>query len=164
MSKPTRREWKHVLDINAPEGIDRSKLPSFMTKEPRKGAGLKRGKQEETSWLHTLIKPFKKFSRYTWPAGSVWLARNNNGAFKRGRNWFHYGLGAGTADAVGLTVVTITPEMVGTMMAQFTVFEAKSDDGTLQENQECFADNMRKAGARVLTGSPGNPPRIIPPS
>lgn len=158
--RPSRQDWANHLAVHAPPDMDRSTLPEWMTAKPRSDAGKKRGPQGETTWLHSIIKPFKSFVRYAWPAGSLWLARNNNGLYRAlySDAKIRGGLGTGTSDAVGLTCVLITPEMVGTVMAQFTVFEAKSDDGVLSEAQELFAKNMRAAGARVLVGSPSEPP------
>lgn len=44
--KPTRHDWHDMMAINAPEGLDTSKLPKFMTQEPYKQPA-KRGRPEE---------------------------------------------------------------------------------------------------------------------
>lgn len=151
----TKREVAQALLAQAP--------PGWRDERTEKAAARKsgpRGKQPETTWLHKIIKPFTSYLRLAWIPGMVWLARNNVGRFIRRGVYFNYGLGTGTSDAVGLTVVLITPEMVGQRIAQFTVFEAKSDHGKVSAAQEGFLLSMRRAGARVILGSPDNPPTI----
>lgn len=151
----TKKQNAQSFLLQSPHDFRHAGAEKDASRKPRKG-----GRQEETQWLHKVIEPFTSFIRYAWPAGSVWLRRNNVGRIMRGKTWFTYGLGTGTSDAVGGTCVLITQAMVGTVMMQLTVFEAKSEKGVLSDGQEQFLDNMRKAGARVLVGTEKNPPTI----
>lgn len=56
------------------------------------------------------------------------LFRNNVGSLedKRGQ-WVRFGLAVGSSDLIGLTSVTITPEMVGRRIAVFTAIEVKHE-------------------------------------
>lgn len=158
MPRITRKQWADFHAVNAPPNAI---LPDSINQKPRADAGKKRGRQGETTWLHSIIKPFKPFVRLLWVPGMVWLARNNNGAYKLpSGGWLKYGLGTGTSDAIGWTCVQITQEMVGTVIAQFTAFEAKQDGAELQEAQSAFLQAVENSGGRALRGSPSAPPRI----
>jgi hypothetical protein len=73
--------------------------------------------------------------------------RNNVGAFKApdGRV-IRYGLITGSGDLIGWRTVTITPDMVGTRIAQFVSVEVKTPKGVVRPEQAVWADNVRKAG------------------
>lgn len=73
--------------------------------------------------------------------------RNNVGAFKApdGRV-IRYGLITGSGDLIGWRSLVITPDMVGTTVAQFVSVEVKTPKGTVRPEQTVWADNVRKAG------------------
>ena len=57
-----------------------------------------------------------------------------------------YGLGVGTSDLIGWRTVTITPEMVGQKIAQFTAIEVKAKGTATTEPQAQFIETVRQAG------------------
>lgn len=62
----------------------------------------------------------------------------------------HAGLAPGSADLIGWTRITITPDMVGQTVAIFTSAEIKSARGRATEGQLAWADAV--AGAGGLSG------------
>lgn len=60
---------------------------------------------------------------------------------------FSTGLPPGFSDLFGEVEVVITPEMVGTTLAVFTVVEVK-DKGKLTEKQQSFINAVKRAGGR----------------
>jgi hypothetical protein len=77
----------------------------------------------------------------------VKLFRNNVGAYKdpQGRV-IRYGLMTGSADLIGWKTVIVTPDMVGTRIAQFVSVEVKAPKGVVRPEQQVWADNVRKGG------------------
>ena len=77
----------------------------------------------------------------------VTLWRNNVGSMEwaPGR-WLRYGLCVGSADFIGLTSITITPDLVGKKVAVFTALEAKAENGVLSTDQERFLMAVKDAG------------------
>ena len=73
--------------------------------------------------------------------------RNNCGAYKApdGRV-IRYGLIIGSGDLIGWKTVTITPDMVGTQIAQFISIEVKTPKGVVRPEQQTWADNVRRGG------------------
>lgn len=67
------------------------------------------------------------------------LFRNNVGKLpdQNGR-WVEFGLCPGSSDLIGWDRVLITPEMVGTYLAQFLAVEAKDYDGMDEMAQRDF--------------------------
>jgi len=58
-----------------------------------------------------------------------------------------FGVGPnGAGDLLGWTPVKITPEMVGSTVAVFTSYEIKTENGTVQENQERWREGVKRAG------------------
>ena len=53
----------------------------------------------------------------------------------------------GKPDAVGLTVLTITPEMVGKSVAVYTAIEAKKPGGSTSQAQKKVIEVLKKLGA-----------------
>tara|TARA_B100001059_G_C17608006_1_gene463039 strand:- start:246 stop:596 length:351 start_codon:yes stop_codon:yes gene_type:complete len=57
-----------------------------------------------------------------------------------------FGLAKGSADLVGWKTITITPDMLGTEIAQFVSLEVKTPTGRLTHHQEAWASCVQKAG------------------
>lgn len=78
----------------------------------------------------------------------VRMFRNNCGMYQdpKSGNWVRYGLLPGSGDLIGWRSVVITPEMVGTTVAQFVSVEVKTPKGVVKPDQRLWADNVRKAG------------------
>ena len=57
-----------------------------------------------------------------------------------------YGLCPGSSDMIGLTRITITPDMVGTTLAVFTAIEVKTKTGRATPEQELFINFVRQSG------------------
>jgi hypothetical protein len=82
--------------------------------------------------------------------GPVRLFRNNTGALRDERGQLvRYGLCQGSADLIGLTTVTITPDMVGQTVAVFTAIEVKAPRGRVTPEQAAFLAMVRQAGGRA---------------
>ena len=60
-----------------------------------------------------------------------------------------FGLAKGSADLVGWKTVTITPEMLGTEIAQFVSLEVKTQKGRLSSAQKVWAAYVQRAGGLV---------------
>jgi hypothetical protein len=85
--------------------------------------------------------------RLACSAGDCRLFRNNTGTLKdaNGRP-VQFGLCKGSADLIGWTTRTITPEMVGTQVAVFTSIEVKTPTGRLRPEQRQWLDAVQAAG------------------
>ena len=57
-----------------------------------------------------------------------------------------YGLQPGSADLIGWTTITITPEMVGERVAVFTSVEAKTEGDTIKSDQRAWARRVQYDG------------------
>lgn len=79
---------------------------------------------------------------------NVKLFRNNVGKYKaESGRWVDFGLIVGSGDLIGWKSVLITPEMVGTTMAQFLSIEVKRlRGGSKAEAQKTWARNVVAAG------------------
>jgi hypothetical protein len=79
--------------------------------------------------------------------GPVRLFRNNTGTLKdaNGRP-VSFGLCKGSADLIGWTTRTITPDMVGQQVAVFTSIEVKTATGRLRPEQQQWLDAVQAAG------------------
>lgn len=78
--------------------------------------------------------------------GPIRLFRNNTGALKdQGGRLVRYGLCTGSSDLIGWRTITITPDMVGTTVAQFVAIEVK-DRGKPTPEQEAFIATVQAAG------------------
>lgn len=79
---------------------------------------------------------------------AVRVFRNNNGVLQdRHGNYVTYGLGPGTSDLIGWTIVMVTPQMIGRRLAVFTALEVKRPKGgrrTLE--QKSFISTVLKHG------------------
>ena len=85
--------------------------------------------------------------RLTCSTGSTRLFRNNTGTLRdqHGRP-VSFGLCKGSADLIGWTTRTITPEMVGQQVAVFTSIEVKAASGRLRSEQQQWLDAVQAAG------------------
>ena len=79
--------------------------------------------------------------------GDCRLFRNNTGTLvdRNGRP-VQFGLCKGSADLIGWTTRTITPEMVGQQVAVFTSIEVKAATGRLRPDQRQWLDAVQSAG------------------
>ncbi len=79
--------------------------------------------------------------------GNTRLFRNNTGTLRdqHGRP-VQFGLCKGSADLIGWTSRTITPDMVGQQVAVFTSIEVKTTTGRLRPEQQAWLDAVQKAG------------------
>ena len=57
-----------------------------------------------------------------------------------------FGLARGSADLIGWTIRTVTPEMVGTQVAVFTSIEVKTPTGRVKPEQQQWLDAVQAAG------------------
>lgn len=79
----------------------------------------------------------------------VVLLKNVRGNFRTmdGKRIVAAGLSAkGSSDLIGWRTVTITPDMVGTEIAQFVAIEVKTATGRCSAEQDHFLANVRKSG------------------
>lgn len=85
--------------------------------------------------------------RLACSSGSTRLFRNNTGTLRdaNGRP-VQFGLAKGSADLIGWTTRTITPDMVGQRLAVFTSIEVKSATGRLRPEQRQWLDAVSAAG------------------
>ncbi len=77
------------------------------------------------------------------------LWRNNVGVLRDVRGGYvTYGVGnPGGSDLIGYRTVTVTPEMVGTTIAQFVALEVKGSRGRVSDEQRQFVRVARASGA-----------------
>ena len=79
--------------------------------------------------------------------GAARLFRNNTGTLRdqHGRP-VQFGLAKGSADLIGWTTRTITPDMVGQQVAVFTSIEVKTATGRLRPEQRQWLEAVQAAG------------------
>jgi hypothetical protein len=85
--------------------------------------------------------------RLACSTGPVRLFRNNTGVLRdqHGRP-VSFGLCKGSADLIGWTTRTITPDMVGQQVAVFTSIEVKTASGRLTPEQRQWLAAVETAG------------------
>jgi len=85
--------------------------------------------------------------RIACSTGQTRLFRNNTGTLRdqHGRP-VQFGLAKGSADLIGWTTRTITPDMVGQQVAVFTSIEVKTATGRLRPEQQQWLDAVQSAG------------------
>jgi hypothetical protein len=85
--------------------------------------------------------------RLACSTGATRLFRNNTGTLRdqHGRP-VSFGLCKGSADLIGWTTRTITPDMVGQQVAVFTSIEVKTATGRLSPEQRQWLEAVQAAG------------------
>lgn len=102
-------------------------------------------KQEETNvWKQALIDfsplGFRLFRNQRYKGQIVKNGKITNA-------WANCGLYDGAGDLVGYKIVTITQDMVGEKIAQYTNLETKLDDNEESTDQSNGNEQLRKDGA-----------------
>ena len=89
--------------------------------------------------------------RLACSTGPVRLFRNNTGVLKdqHGRP-VQFGLCKGSADLIGWTTRTITPDMVGQRVAIFTSIEVKTPTGRVRPEQQAWLEAVKQAGGIAI--------------
>jgi len=82
--------------------------------------------------------------------GKITLWRNNVGCAVYGNRRVKYGLCVGSSDYIGLRQVTITPDMVGQKIAQFTAVEIKVLTGEERKEQKIFRKHVEECGGFAM--------------
>ena len=82
---------------------------------------------------------------------NIRIFRNNCGVarFPDGST-VRYGLCPGSADLIGWREITITPEMVGTKVAQFLSVECKAPKGRTTDKQDAWFFAVKRGGGVAL--------------
>jgi len=159
MSKiPTKIEMAQYHAMNAPFGKLRDEADRQLEIETEKRLARRENKAQtpkvelETPFMSRLMKSYKEYIRPIYDAGTIWLARNNNGQIiKRFVQFMAFGLGAGTSDYIGCKSIIITPDMVGKQIAVFMAVEGKRyKDGAPDERQEKFIKAIHAMGGIAL--------------
>jgi hypothetical protein len=85
--------------------------------------------------------------RLTCSTGATRLFRNNTGTLRdqHGRP-VSFGLARGSADLIGWTIRTVTPDMVGQQVAVFTSIEVKTPTGRIRPEQQQWLSAVQAAG------------------
>jgi hypothetical protein len=75
------------------------------------------------------------------------LWRNNTGAIKDAEGRLvRFGLCKGSSDIIGITPITITPDMIGKRVGIFTAIEVKTPKGKATDEQINFIQRVRDLG------------------
>ncbi len=75
------------------------------------------------------------------------LWRNNSGSYIKDGYFIRYGVGQpGGSDLIGLTPVTVTKQMVGSIVAIFTAIEVKIGTGKISTDQNNFINVVLSHG------------------
>ena len=84
--------------------------------------------------------------------GSGWTGKEhqlpNGDMLLKNPRRFNTGLPKGFSDTFGFRLVEITPDMVGTKIAQFVAIEVKTTKGAIRDEQTKFIDVVNKNGGR----------------
>lgn len=99
----------------------------------------------ETSLSRLIVMEISRLSK-----GKITLWRNNVGQAVYGKRRVPYGLCVGSSDYIGLRQVTITPDMVGQTIAQFTAVEIKVLTGEERKEQKIFRRHVEECGGLAL--------------
>lgn len=85
--------------------------------------------------------------RLACSTGNTRLFRNNTGTLRDQHNRpVTFGLAKGSADLIGWTTRTITPDMVGRTVAVFTSLEVKTPTGRVSPEQRQWLQAVQAAG------------------
>lgn len=102
-------------------------------------------------WLlknHSWGRLFRNNQGSAWAGEIVNQATRSVDKYMTLKNPYRIGFGLlkGSADYIGWTTITITPEMVGRRVAVFASVEGKSKNGQLEDDQKIWLLNVRRAG------------------
>ena len=61
-----------------------------------------------------------------------------------------FGLARGSADLIGWRTLTVTPDMVGSQIAQFLSIEIKTKTGRVRPDQQNWLDQITTAGGHAI--------------
>jgi hypothetical protein len=98
-------------------------------------------------WLEMAARGFKLFRNNV---GSGKLLHANGTS-----QYIDFGLYKGSSDLIGWETITVTPEMVGTQIAQFVALEVKTETGRLKPEQKTFLEAVKLAGGQALVSKGG---------
>lgn len=155
--RPTKLEMAQHHAIYAPAGKLRDEADKQLEIETEKRLKRRENKklnptESETHFMSRIMKDYKNYTRSVYEAGTIWLARNNNGTLiKRFVDYFSFGLGSGTSDYVGGKCIVVTSEMVGRKLCVLMVVEGKlTMNDEPDERQARFIDAVRSMGGIAL--------------
>lgn len=155
---PTKLDHLYHQLVYMPEGEKRDQVRLDIAAEEAKKATRIQNKSTppkvelETPFMSRLMKSYKEYIRPIYDAGTIWLARNNNGQIiKRFVQFMAFGLGTGTSDYIGCKSIIITQDMVGKQIAVFMAVEGKRySNGKPDENQAKFIKAIHAMGGIAL--------------
>ena len=76
--------------------------------------------------------------------------RDPEGVFLRDARHVRMGLFPGSADLIGWRTLTVTPDMVGSQIAQFLSIEIKTKTGRVRPDQQNWLDQITTAGGHAI--------------
>ncbi len=100
------------------------------------------------------LRLFRNNTGQAWTGDSVRMRAGD--ALIRNARPLHAGLCVGSPDLVGWRAVTITPEMVGAQIAQFTGIEVKTGRQRPTRAQRQFLDTLQRFGGFALVVREGD--------
>lgn len=134
-NKPSQRAIRNQL-----QGLSALALGTTPTYEQT--APRKTGPQKETGVVKSVQALWSAIKRGVLYRNRRGMAQLANGGM------LPYGLGPnGTGDAIGHSLVRITPAMVNKLLPIYTEFEGKTDAGRLAPHQSARIDELRAVNA-----------------
>lgn len=76
--------------------------------------------------------------------------RDAEGVFLRDARHVRMGLFPGSGDLIGWRTLLVTPDMVGTPIAQFLSIEIKTPTGKVRPDQSNWLDQVNRAGGHAI--------------
>ena len=96
-------------------------------------------------------KPHVRIFRNQVGEGYVGKAlRDPEGVFLRDARHVRMGLFPGSGDLIGWRTLTVTPDMVGSQIAQFLSIEVKTKTGRVRPDQQNWLDQITTAGGHAI--------------